>query len=88
MEISGGIGDCFINPILQAKKEDRLKPKGKMRTGFLSCLDVKPVVYSEATEEMLMFIQIDMFTTADETSYIFATVNEWVPVSDHDGTII
>ncbi|MGN0400202.1 MAG: hypothetical protein ACI4EO_08775 [Blautia sp.] len=34
-------------------------------------LDVKPVVYNDATEEMYVFIQVDMPTTADGALYSF-----------------
>lgn len=50
--------------------------------------EVKPVVYSDATEEMYVFIQVDMPTTADGALYSFDADNEWIPVSDNDGTII
>ena len=35
--------------------------------------DVKPVVYSDATEEMYVFIQIDMPTTVDGALFLFDT---------------
>lgn len=50
--------------------------------------DVKPVVYSDATEEMYVFIQVNMPTTVDGALYSFDADNEWIPVSDNDGTII
>ena len=50
--------------------------------------DVKPVVYNDATEEMYIFIQVDMPTTVDGVLYSFDVDNEWIPVSDNDGTII
>lgn len=50
--------------------------------------DVKPVIYSDATEEMYVFIEVDMPITADGMLYLFDADNEWIPVSDNDGTII
>lgn len=50
--------------------------------------DVKPVVNSDATEEIYVFIQADMPTTVDGALYSFNADNEWIPVSDNDRTII
>ena len=50
--------------------------------------DVKPVVYSDATEEMYVFIQVDMPTTADGVLYSFDVDDEWILVSDNDGTMV
>lgn len=49
---------------------------------------VKPVVYNDATEEMYVFIQVDMPITADGALYTFDIDDEWISVDDHDGTII
>lgn len=50
--------------------------------------DVRPIVYSDATEEMYVFIQVDMPTTTDGVLYSFEVDSEWVPVSDNNGTIV
>lgn len=50
--------------------------------------DVKPVVYNDATEEMYVFIQVDIPTTVDGVLYSFDADNEWIPVSNNSGTII
>ena len=51
-------------------------------------LDVKPVIYNDATEEMYVFIQVDMPTTADGTLYSFDVDDEWCVVSEDDGTVV
>ena len=50
--------------------------------------DVKPVVTSDATEEMYVFIQVDMPETVDGALYAFEVNPEWIPVGDHDGRIV
>lgn len=50
--------------------------------------DVKPVIYNDATEEMYVFIQVDMPITADGALYSFDVDNEWIPVRDNGGIII
>ncbi len=50
--------------------------------------DVKPVIYNDATEEMYVFIQVDMPIVADGALYLFDVDNEWIPVNDNGGTII
>ena len=50
--------------------------------------DVKPVIYNDATEEMYVFIQVDMPTTADGTLYSFDVDDEWCVVSEDDGTVV
>lgn len=44
--------------------------------------DVKPVVYSDATEEMYVFIQVDMPTTVDGALFLFDTDNDWCVVCE------
>lgn len=50
--------------------------------------DVKPVIYNDATEEMYVFIQLDMPTTADGTLYSFDVDDEWCVVSEDDGIVV
>lgn len=50
--------------------------------------DVKPVVYSDATEEMYVFIQVEMPVVDDEALYSFNTDSEWCVVSEDEGTIV
>ena len=38
-----------------------------------------------ATEEMYVFIQVDMPTTVDGVLYSLGADNEWILVSDNDG---
>lgn len=49
---------------------------------------LSPTIFNDATEEMYVFIQVDMPTTVDGVIYSFSVDNEWIPVSDNDGTII
>ena len=49
---------------------------------------VKPVIYNDATEEMYVFIQVDIPTTPDGTLYSYDVDHEWIPVSGNGGTII
>ena len=50
--------------------------------------DVRPIVYNDATEEMYVFIQVDMPTTSTGVLCLFDTNNEWIPVSINDETIV
>lgn len=50
--------------------------------------DVKPVVYNDATEEMYVFIQVDMPTTADEALYSFDVGDEWTLVESDNDTVV
>ena len=50
--------------------------------------DVKPVVYSDATEEMYVFIQVDMPTLVDGDLYSFDVNEEWIPVESRNGTVV
>lgn len=50
--------------------------------------DVKPVVYSDATEDMYVFIQVDMPTTADGALYSFEVDDEWTLVESGNGTVV
>ena len=49
---------------------------------------VRPVIFNDATEEMYVFIQVDMPTTVDGALYSFNVDDEWIPVSDENGTMI
>lgn len=50
--------------------------------------DVKPVVKSDATEEMYVFIQVDMPETSEGVLYSFEVDRDWIPIGDHDGKMI
>lgn len=50
--------------------------------------NVKPVIRNNATEEMYVFIQVDMLVIGNGALYSFDVDREWIPVSDHDGTIV
>lgn len=50
--------------------------------------DVKPVIYNDATEEMYVFIQVDMPVTADGALYSVAVGDDWRVVSEDDGTVV
>ena len=50
--------------------------------------DVKPVVYSDATEEMYVFIQVDMPTTVDGALFLFDTDNDWCVVCEDSGKVV
>ena len=50
--------------------------------------DVKPVVHNDATEEMYVFIQIEMPVIDDEALYSFDADSEWCVVSENGGTIV
>lgn len=50
--------------------------------------DVKPVVYNDATEEMYVFIQVDMPETANGTLYSFDADADWCLVSEDSGTVV
>lgn len=50
--------------------------------------DVKPVVTSDATEAMYVFIQVDMPETFDGALYTFEVHPDWIPVGDSDGRIV
>ena len=50
--------------------------------------DVKPVVYNDATEEMYVFIQVDMPATVDGELYSFEVDNAWTCVGEDDGTVV
>lgn len=50
--------------------------------------NVKPVVYSDATEEMYVFIQVDMPVIGNEVLYTFDADSEWCVVSEEDGTVV
>ena len=50
--------------------------------------DVRPVVTSDATKEMYVFIQVYMPETFDGALYSFEVNPEWISVGDSDGRII
>ena len=50
--------------------------------------DVKPAVYNDATEEMYVFIQVDMPTLVDGDLYSFDVNEEWIPVESRNGTVV
>ena len=50
--------------------------------------DVKPTIANDATEEMYVFIRIDMPTTYDGVLYTFEVHDDWIIVSDNGGTIV
>ena len=50
--------------------------------------NVKPVVYSDATEEMYVFIQVDMLETANGMLYSFAADVDWCFLSEDQGTVV
>lgn len=47
-----------------------------------------PVIYNDATEEMYVFIHVDMPTIDDEPLYSIDADREWCIVSEHSGTIV
>ena len=50
--------------------------------------DVKPIVYNDATEEMYVFIQVDMPTIANGALYSFEVDNEWTLVESGNDTVV
>ena len=42
---------------------------------------VSPVIFNDATEEMYVFIQVDMATTADGVLYLFDVDDEWIKIT-------
>lgn len=51
-------------------------------------LSVTPVIFNDATEEMYVFLEIQMPTTPDGTLYLFDADNEWRLVSENGGTVV
>ena len=49
---------------------------------------VKPVVTNSATEEMYVFIQVDMPETADGMLYSFEADADWCFISEDGGTVV
>ena len=49
---------------------------------------VSPVIFNDATEEMYVFIQVDMVTTADGVLYLFDVDDEWTLVENSNGTVV
>ena len=52
------------------------------------CFDVEPVICNDGTKEMYVFMRVDVPVAADGALYSFDVDDEWIPVSDRDGTII
>ena len=52
------------------------------------CFDVKPVVTSDATEEMYVFIQVDMPETGNGMLYSFDADDDWCFLSEDGGTVV
>lgn len=49
---------------------------------------VSPVIFNDATEEMYVFVEIQMPATADGALYLFDADNEWCVVSEDAGTVV
>lgn len=49
---------------------------------------VSPVIFNDATEEMYVFIQVDMPETADGMLYSFDADEEWTLVESGNGTVV
>ena len=49
---------------------------------------VKPVVHNDATEEMYVFIQVDLPALVDGDLYSFDVSEEWIPVESRNGTVV
>ncbi len=49
---------------------------------------VNPVIFNDATEEMYVFIQVDMPATADGALYSFDADDEWRFLSEDGGTVV
>ena len=49
---------------------------------------VSPVIFNDATEEMYVFIQVDMPETANGALYSFDVDEEWCVVSEDGGTVV
>lgn len=49
---------------------------------------VSPVIFNDATEEMYVFIQVDMPATADGALYSFDADDEWCFLSEDGGTVV
>ena len=50
--------------------------------------EVKPVIHNDATEEMYVFIRVDMPLTADGALYSFEIDDEWTLVENSNGTVV
>ena len=49
---------------------------------------VRPEIFNDATEEMYVFIQVDMPTTVDGRLYSFDVGDEWTLVESNNGTLV
>ena len=49
---------------------------------------VRPVIFNDATEEMYVFIQVDMPETANGMLYSFEADEEWTLVESGNGTVV
>ena len=59
-----------------------------MEVGPGDSFEVIPVVYNDATEEMYVFIQVDMPETTNRTLYSFDVDDDWSLVSKDGGTTV
>lgn len=50
--------------------------------------DVKPVINSDATEEMYAFIQVNMPITAEGELYTYDVDDGWTTIIDNEGTFV
>lgn len=50
--------------------------------------DVKPLVYNDATEEMYVFIQVDLPTNQGNAIYSYNVSNDWCVVHENNGSKI
>ena len=49
---------------------------------------VRPVIFNDATEEMYVFIQVDMPETANGMLYSFEADADWCFISEDGGTVV
>ena len=49
---------------------------------------VSPAIFNDATEEMYVFIQVDMPTTVDGALFLFDTDNDWCVVCEDSGKVV
>ena len=61
---------------------------GSSEVGPGDSFSVAPVIFNDATEEMYVFLEIQMPTTPDGTLYLFDADNEWRLVSENGGTVV
>ena len=61
---------------------------GSGEVGPGDSFSVSPVISNDATEEMYVFIQVDMPATADGVLYSFDADDEWCFLSEDGGTVV